>query len=253
MKLRFRALALATALAAVQVVPATNAMAEDFSRDQIEGIIHDYLMKNPEVIRDAVQELQKREEAKAEQARQDAISGDASPLFNSPHQVVLGNPKGDVTLVEFFDYNCGYCKRALGDMQKLLKTDTKLRVVLKEFPVLGPGSVEAAQVAIAVRQLAPEKYEEFHDKLLGQHGQANKASATKVALSLGLDKDALEKAEKAPEVETTLHEVYGLADSLNLTGTPSYVIANDVVVGAVGYDQLESMISSVRKCGKTSC
>ncbi|HMA55462.1 MAG TPA: DsbA family protein, partial [Pseudolabrys sp.] len=169
-------------------------------------------------------------------------------------QVVLGNPDGNVTFVEFFDYNCGYCKRAMDDMLTLLKDDPKLKVVLKEFPVLGPGSVEAAQVAVAVRMQdkTGKKYLEFHRKLLGGRGQADKARALAVAKEIGLDMARLDKDIGSPEVKVTLQESFKLAEALGLNGTPSYVIGENVVVGAVGIDALREKVNTSR-CGKASC
>ena len=124
-------------------------------------------------------ELSKRQAAAETEKHEASIAKNAETIFNSPRGVTLGNKDGDVTFVEFFDYNCGYCKRAMADMLDLMKTDPKLKVVLKEFPVLGPGSVEAAQVAVAVRMQDPggKKYLDFHQKLLGGRGQADKARA----------------------------------------------------------------------------
>ena len=130
----------------------------EFSNDQraeVEGIIRNYLIANPEIIRDAINELQRRQDA-ADQVAQTKVIGDSAELiFTSSHQVVLGNPQGKVTLVEFFDYNCTYCRRAEADMKKLIAGDPNLRIVLKQFPVLGPGSVEAAKVAVAFQMTAP--------------------------------------------------------------------------------------------------
>jgi protein-disulfide isomerase len=167
---------------------------------------------------------------------------------------VLGNPNGNVTFVEFFDYNCGYCKRAMDDMLTLLKDDPKLKVVLKEFPVLGPGSVEAAQVAVAVRMQdkTGKKYLEFHQKLLGGRGQADKARALAVAKDIGLDMGRLDKDLASPEVKATLQESFKLAEALGLNGTPSYVIGDNVVVGAVGLESLKEKVNTSR-CGKPSC
>src|SRR5215470_2408104 len=169
-------------------------------------------------------------------------------------EVVLGNPDGNVTFVEFFDYNCGYCKRAMDDMLTLLKDDPKLKIVLKEFPVLGPGSVEAAQVAVAVRMQdkTGKKYLEFHQKLLGGRGQADKARALAVAKDIGLDMARLEKDLANAEVKATLQENFKLAESLGLNGTPSYVIGENVVVGAVGLDALKEKVNTSR-CGKPTC
>jgi protein-disulfide isomerase len=197
-------------------------------------------------------ELEKRQQAADAEKAKDAVKAHAQELFNSPDEVVLGNPKGNVTFVEFFDYNCGYCKHAMGDMLTLLKDDPKLKVVLKEFPVLGPGSVEAARVAVAVRMQAPGKYLEFHTKLLGGRGHADGASALAVAKEIGLNMTQLQKDMKSPEVEKTLKQDFGLAEALGLNGTPSYVIGDNVVVGAIGLQGLQERINTAR-CGKASC
>ena len=215
--------------------------------------IRTYLMENPEVIRDAFYELERRKAEAEQKERVATITENKSVLFDSTRQAVLGNPQGDVTLVEFFDYNCGYCKRALDDMNRLIDGDPGLRVVLKEFPVLGQGSVEAAQVAAAVNIMAPDKYAEFHEKLLTAKGRANGAKAIEVTREIGLDQDELSKALKDPEVGATIDESYALAKTLGLTGTPSYVIGDEVVFGAVGYDELKSKVDDMRACGATSC
>jgi protein-disulfide isomerase len=229
------------------------ASAAELDRSGVETIVREYLLEHPEVIRDALEELDRREKAAAEQARLQAVTDSADVLFNSTRQVVIGNPDGDVTMVEFFDYNCGYCKRAHGDMTRLIEEDGNLRVVLKEFPVLGQGSVEAAQVAIALNIVAPEKYEEFHEALLLQRGQANRASALEAAAGVGVSAEQLAKALEGDTAAQTIEEVYSLANRLGLTGTPSYVIGEEVVMGAVGYDQLKEKISSLRNCGQTTC
>ena len=219
----------------------------------IEDIVRDYLMEHPEVIRDAMNALQARQEAEEAERQNAAIANNKDKIFNSKNQVVLGNPDGDVTLVEFFDYNCSYCRRAQADMTKLIQEDGKLRIVLKEFPVLGPASLEAAQVAVGVNTIAPEKYRDFHDKMLSDRGQASAARAIAVAESLGIDPDKLREASKEENVRTTIEEVYAIANSLGLTGTPSYVVGDEVVVGAVGYDALKAKIESIRACGSATC
>ncbi len=187
---------------------------------------------------DALDKQQKQ--ADADKARA-TIKKDNATLFNSPHQVVLGNPQGNVTVVEFFDYNCAFCKRALPDMMTLLKTDPNLKFVLKEFPVLGAGSVEAAHVAVAARMQDPtgKKYIEFHQKLLGGRGPADKARALAVAKEVGFDMARLEKDMNSDEVKTTIDEDMKLADALGVSGTPTYVVGDEVVVGAVGLDELK--------------
>ena len=191
--------------------------------------------------------------AEAEKHEQ-SVAKNADTIFNSPRGVMIGNKDGDVTFVEFFDYNCGYCKRAMSDMLDLMKSDPKLKVVLKEFPVLSQGSVEAAQVAVAVRMQDPtgKKYLEFHQKLLGGRGAADKARALAVAKDVGLDIAKLEKDMASPEVKATIEENFRLAESMGMNGTPSYVIGKQVVIGAVGVDGLKEKIG-IARCGKATC
>jgi protein-disulfide isomerase len=253
-KLHFIAAA-SVALLAIAVPQASYA--DEFStsqRGEVERIVREYLVAHPEVIQDAMAELEKRQSAAEAEKHKTAVKQYSEALFSSPRQVVLGNPDGNVTFVEFFDYNCGYCKRAMGDMLALMKDDPNLKVVLKEFPVLGPGSVEAAQVAVAVRMQdkSGKKYLEFHQKLLGGRGQVDKARALAVAKDIGLDMGRLDKDLASAEVKTTLQESFKLAEALGLNGTPSYVIGEDVVVGAVGLDALKEKINTSR-CGKPSC
>jgi protein-disulfide isomerase len=247
--------AVCAALLAVAVPQAVRA--QDFSpaqRGSIETIVHNYLIAHPEVLQEAMAELEKRQTAAEAEKHKSAVKEHAQTLFSSPRQVVLGNPNGNVTFVEFFDYNCGYCKRALDDMLTLLKGDSNLKVVLKEFPVLGPGSVEAAQVAVAVhmQDKTGKKYLEFHTKLLGSRGQADKARALAVAKEIGLDMSRLEKDLASPEVKAKLQEDFKLAEALGLNGTPSYVIGSDVVVGAIGLAGLQQKVNTAR-CGKATC
>jgi protein-disulfide isomerase len=252
---RPRLLALATA-ALLATAAAGSAMAQSFSpqqRTEIEKIVKEYLLAHPEVLQEISNELEKQQAAAQSAKQQTAIKDNAASIFNSPRQVVLGNPHGDVTMVEFFDYNCGFCKKALPDMLTLLKSDPKLKVVLKEFPVLGPGSVEAAQIAVAARmQDNGKRYLDFHQRLLGGRGHADRTHALAAAKAAGYNMDRLEKDSKSPEVRATLQESFKLAESLGLSGTPSYVIGSKVVVGAVGLAQLEEDVSKAR-CGKASC
>ena len=226
----------------------------DAQKAEIGSLVKDYLIQNPEVLRDAMVELDKREKAQEAAKRQHTVRDQSAALLNSPYGEVVGNPNGKVTLVEFFDYNCGYCKRALDDMAKLMKSDPDVRVVLKDFPVLGPGSVEAAQVAGAVRaQLRGDKFWAFHYKLLGSHGPIGKAQALAAAKESGVDMDQLAKDMAKPEIKAGIQQNMQLADALSLTGTPSFVVGNDVVVGAVGYDELKERVDNVAKCGKATC
>ncbi|MBV9533617.1 MAG: thioredoxin domain-containing protein [Bradyrhizobium sp.] len=250
----FRPLAAALfALALCGGLPSVSAQSfSDSQRGDIEAIVRNYLVTHPEVLEEAINELSKHQAA-AETAKHEAtIAQNADEIFNSPRGVVLGNKDGDVTFVEFFDYNCGYCKRAMADMLDLLKTDRKLKVVLKEFPVLSEGSVEAAKIAVAARMQDPKKYLDFHTKLLGGRGQADKARAITAAKDAGYDTARIEKDLSNPEVKATIEENLKLAEELGLNGTPSYVIGKHIVVGAVGLEGLKEKIA-VARCGKSTC
>jgi protein-disulfide isomerase len=248
------ALPVAVALAAFASPPV---QAQTFGPDQkseIEKIVHDYLLSHPEVLQDAMAELEKRQNAEDAAKHLAAIKDNATSIFSSARQVSLGNLQGDVTMVEFFDYNCAFCKRAMADMLDLLKTDPKLKIVLKEFPVLGEGSVQAAQVAVAVRMQdkTGKKYIDFHTKLLGGRGPADKAHALAAAKEAGFDLARIEKDMQSDEIKQTIEENMKLAEQLGLNGTPSYVFPSEVVVGAVGLAALRGKVNTAR-CGKETC
>jgi protein-disulfide isomerase len=258
MRLDLRPLAAALLAIALALPAAAPAGAQSFSPDQrgeIERIIKDYLLKHPELLQEVMSELEKRQTAADAEKHRGAIKELSATIFNSSRQVTLGNLQGDVTVVEFFDYNCGYCKRAMTDMLDLLKVDGKVRFVLKEFPVLGEGSMQAAQVAVAVRmqdKTGGKKYLEFHQKLLASRGSIDKARAVAAAKEVGLDVARIEKDLASDEVKATLEESYKIAEALGLNGTPSYVVGSDVVIGAVGLKVLKEKVNTAR-CGKATC
>lgn len=243
----------ATAIAAAMLLalPAAAA-AQSFSPDQrheIENIVKDYLIAHPEVLQDAQTALDKhQQEAEAQKARA-AIKQDSATLFNSPHQVVLGNPNGKVTMVEFFDYNCPHCKDALPDMLNLLKNDHNLKFVLKEFPILAQGSVDAAHVAVAVRMQdsTGTKYLAFHQKLFSSRGMVDQTRALAAARDVGCDMARIQKDMNSGEVKTTIDEDMKLADAIGVDGTPSYVIGDQLIVGAIGFDKLQEKIAGFPK------
>jgi protein-disulfide isomerase len=236
---------------------ATPLRAGELTSEQKEAFgrfIREYLVSNPEIVKDAIEELDKREKLAETAVREKALAKQADKVFNSSNQAVVGNPDGDVTLVEFFDYNCGYCKQSLNNVAKLIENDPKLRVVLKDFAILGPDSVEAAEVATAVRrQLKGQKFWDFHRKLLATRGHIGKAQALAVAKELGADTDQLEKDMKSPSVHEALLEVDGLADEMHFTGTPSWVVGKEAIVGGLSYAEMKAKVDNVRKCGKTTC
>ena len=250
---RFAAALLAFALVGAPALATAQAFTDE-QRGQIETIVRSYLLSHPEVLEEVSTELNRRQALAEAEKHKAAIAQNAETIFNSPRGVTIGNKDGDVTFVEFFDYNCGYCKRAMNDMMDLMKSDPKLKVVLKEFPVLGPSSVEAAQVAVAVRMQDPtgKKYLDFHQKMLNGRGQADKAESIAAAKDAGLDMAQLEKDMAGPEVRRPSRRISSSPKSMGMNGTPSYVIGKQVVVGAVGLEALREKINTAR-CGKIAC
>ena len=248
------AVTLALALGAVSTVSAQDAPFSDAQRKAIESIVKDYLVKNPDVLQEAIAEGERRAQETQKLAQAAALKESREALLNSPHNVTAGNPNGDITLVEFFDYNCGYCRKALSDVQTLMKGDPKLRVVLKDFPVLGNESLEASKISLAAKQqLKPEKMFDFHAKLLESKGRINAERALAVAKEFGLDVERLKKDAAGPEVKAALAENMALGDKLSLSGTPAFVIGDEILPGAVGVEPMKKTIADVRQCGHASC
>jgi len=226
---------------------------KDAERAEIELVIRDYLLANPDLLIDMQVALEERQREEQRVAQQQIISEAGDKIFNSKFDGIVGNPNGTVTIVEFFDYNCGFCKRALEDMQSLVETNPDLRFVLKEFPILGPESQKASVVSLAFHTIAPEKYGEFHNRLLGGEGRADEETAIEIALSLGADETALRQAMENPEIMQAFAETYQLAEQLAITGTPSYVVGNEVVFGAMGREVLAEKIEAARACADGEC
>ncbi|QND46850.1 DsbA family protein [Rhizobium lusitanum] len=243
------AVAIAASLAFVQPAAALD----DQQKKEFGEFIKEYLVEHPEVLLDAQAALEKKQDAARLAQSSQTVTQNKDAIFNSKNDISLGNPKGDITVVEFFDYNCTYCRHALGDMETLLKQDTNVRFVLKEFPILGPDSIAASRVSDAFRKLAPEKYAAFHRALLGSDGRASEDSAIEVASSLGV-KEAAIRAEMAKSPNTdSVKATYQLATDLNVTGTPAYIIGNETISGAIGLEAIQQKIANVRSCGKTTC
>lgn len=226
---------------------------EEDEKKEMGQFIREYLLENPEVMLEVQAALEaKQQSQRLEQAGQ-AVAANHDAIFNSQDDLALGNPDGDVTVVEFFDYNCGYCKRALADMEKVLATDPKVRFVLKELPILGPDSLDAHRVSNAVRLIAPEKYGDFHRALLGSTGTATEESAIEVAAALGVSEADIRKSMAENPNDQLVRDAYTLATNLGVTGTPTYIVGNEALFGAVGDDALQEKIANVRACGKSTC
>ncbi len=247
----------AAALALALSFPAGAQQPQPFTPEQrgaIEALVRDILVKNPDIIQEALVELEKRQQQAQIDSQRQVLVTERASIFDSPNASIAGNPQGDVAIVEFFDYNCGFCKRALNDMQELIKLDPKLKIVLRDFPVLGPESVEASRVAVAAKsQLRPDRYWAFHVALMSSRGRVNGQRALEVAREHGANVDQLRRDMESPQTRQIIEETVVLGDRLGLTGTPAYVLADEIVFGAVGVEQLKSRIDNVRKCGKTAC
>lgn len=243
------AIALAAALAvsppAVTPARAQGAAMDDAQRKAIESVVHDYLMKNPEVILEAVDAMQKRQKQAAEEGAQKALKENQAALFHNPNDAVIGNPQGDVTVVEFFDYQCGYCKAVLADTQKLVKNDGKIRFVLKEFPILGPGSLVASKAALASR--AQGKYMDFHNAMMAHRGGFDTDTVMRLARSVGLDTDRLKKDMDSPDVVKVIAANQALAEKLDIHGTPGFVFGDTLVPGAIKLDDMKRLVDAARK------
>lgn len=214
---------------------------------EIEKLVHDYIMSNPQVILDAVRTHQVAEEANADAERQRQLVNMRDQLENAPTSPVGGNLNGDVTVVEFFDYRCGYCKRVHDTVINAVKDDGNVRLVYKEFPILGPESVTAAQAALGVFFNSKEKYASFNDALMRSRGGLNEARVLEIAESIGLDPELVKKNMEDPRVNAELASTMALAEALNIRGTPAFVVNQTLVPGAVDAATLKGLIKTARE------
>jgi len=250
-KLTAGALAAFLAASTAFVMPA-NALDEN-QKQEIGAFVREYLLANPEILEEMQTALSAKKEAEASEKAKAAIVANRDALVADPQDIVLGNPEGDVTIVEFFDYNCGFCKHALEDMNTIIEGDDQVRFVLKEFPILGPDSIAAHQVAMSFRKLMPEKYGEFHRTLLGSEARATEDTAMALAVKLGADEEAVRAGMDDPDINASIKQAYSLADQLGINGTPSYVVGDEAVFGALGADVLEEKVANLRSCNSTVC
>jgi protein-disulfide isomerase len=242
-------------LAAASPAPAVEAMPQQatLERSDIESIVHEYLVANPEIMLEVQDALKAKQEAERLVSQQKALSEKHDVIFASQNQIEIGDAEAPITIVEFFDYNCTFCHRALSDMNRILDENGDIRFVLKEFPVLGEDSLQAHKVSIAFSKLYPEKAAEFHTTLLNASGRKNGDSAMALAEKLGGDPAQILSEIEKPYVVASIREVYDLADDLGITGTPSYVVGDEVVFGAVGFSTLNQKVASIKECGKATC
>lgn len=246
----FRALSSAAfaLLLAVTTVPASAA--EPLSPDQqdaVRQVVIDLLRTQPELVVEALQAFQQRQEAEQRALEKNLIATLKKDLEGDPNSPVVGNPNGDVTIVEFSDYRCGYCKKVFPSIQTLLKEDGKIRFVIKEFPVLGEESVIAARIAQAAWFLAPRKYPDLHTAMMANRGAMTEDKLLQMAEGLGLARDKLKAMMNAPEVDQAIKKTYGIAEGIGVRGTPAFVVGGRLVPGAVDIDTLRKLVAEARK------
>lgn len=224
--------------------PVSAAPGGDLSKTQIETIVRDYLIANPEVLLEATDALKAKQEKQREGRFASAMTKNEAQVLRSPGDHVVGNPDGDVTIVEFFDYQCGYCKQVLPDLLKLIEQDKNVRVVIKEFPILGEASVLAASAAIAAKKQG--KYWEIHQAML-KEPELTEDTIMRIASRLGLDTAKLKKDMTSKDVEDQITQTHDLARKLEIDSTPSFIIDNKQVPGALSVEQFKRHIADARK------
>ena len=245
-----------TATPAPAPEPAKLAEAAKFTPEQkqeIEQIIKSYLVANPEIFVEVQNALEAKLEKEQAEKLKVAIAENAREISRQPDASIGGNPDGDIAVVEFFDYNCGYCKRGLLDIVKLIESDPKVRVVFKELPILSKGSEEASRIALAARKQG--KYWELHRAMLSSKGQLNEASTLQIAEKLGLDVAKLKADMASPEVKAEIEKSEALAKKMGVNGTPHFLVGDRAIAGAPEdlYDQLARNVSELRKQGCPYC
>ena len=242
---------------ATQAAPQKTASSEGglnaAQRKEVEAIIKDYLLGNPEVM----MEVQSALEAKMDKIQTErtslAIQQNAKEIFRPAASPVVGNAKGDVTVIEFFDYNCPYCKKAFHEVAQLVEKDKQVKLILKEFPILSKGSEEAAKVALAAKMQG--KYWEFHRAMQEAQGQTNEAAALRVAEKVGLDMARIRKDMASPDVKKEIDETRALAAKLGIQGTPHFLVGDRIIPGAPEnlLEQMQKTVAEVRKEGCKVC
>lgn len=237
------ALALGATLAIADSSSSPDALPKD--RAALDQAIHDYLMAHPDVVVDALKAAQQQADAKAAEQSRRTIVSRRKELLDDADDLVQGNPKGDVTLVEFFDYRCPYCKQVEPSLDALLKEDGKLRIVYKEFPILGEASIYATHVALAAKKQG--KYAEFHRAMMATKGDISDDTVLNVATALGLDMTKIKADMTAPEIDKLINKNLALADALEIQGTPALIIGDTLIPGAVDLDGLRKDIAAARK------
>ncbi len=247
------ALGLVTTMGSGPAVSTGAAGSGQFNADQtkaIEEIVRDYLIKNPEILVEVSKELEKKQSLAQAAEHEKLIVQNKGAIFAAPGDFVLGNPQGDITVVEFFDYNCGWCKRAVDEMVKLSKADPKIKIVMKEFPIFGENSVMAAKAAMASKK--QDKYWDFHVAMMKER-QVTKDNIFKIAEKVGLDVEKLKADMADPAYDASIKSTTEIAQALGIEGTPGFIVDAKVNVGFLPADGLQQLVSEARKSGCQVC
>lgn len=249
--MRLTAILTAPALALSLLLPTVAAAQSlgDLDRQTLRDEIRAYLLENPEVIFEAIQVLEARRAEQARLADRDLVAQNSEALFNDGFSWVGGNPDGDVTIVEFLDHRCGYCKKAHPEIEELLKRDPGVRLVVKEFPILGPDSVKAGKMAMAALTIDRSKYGALNDAMMEYRGNLTEQVAYRIASDLGYDIAELKAKAESTEIDDRLNENYQLARTLGLEGTPAFVVGTEVIRG---YLPVEEMLAAVNEARQAS-
>lgn len=245
-------LAQAPAAAPAQTAPLASAFNAE-QKAEIEKIVKEYFLNNPEAFLEIQTALETKMEKIQAEKFQATLKESAKDIYRRANSPVAGNPNGDITVVEFFDYNCGYCKRAFTDMAKLIEKDPKIRLVLKELPILSKGSEEASKVALAAKLQG--KYWEAHRALLNVRGELNEQTSLKAVEKIGVDMGKLKKDMESPEVKEEIAFVRGLAQKMGVQGTPHFLVGDKAIPGAPQNlaEQISGHVTELRKTGCSFC
>lgn len=234
------------ALVVVALAGFAGAASAALSKSDVEKIVKEYIANNPKEILDSLSDYQKKNRLGGDNAASsEAIKQNKEALFNDPETPHAGNPKGDVSLVEFMDYNCGYCKDALTTVQALIDKDDKLHVVFKDLPILGPSSETAAKWALAAHK--QKKYFEFHSAMMKNRSPISDELLEKVAKDIGLDVDRLKKDVEDPSVELQIEKNRALAGNVGVSGTPAFILGDKVIPGAQPLSSMQQKIEALRR------
>lgn len=219
----------------------------DAEREAFRAEVRAYLIENPEVLMEALDVLQQRQDAAAAAAEQVAMDANRDFIFNDPNSWVGGNPNGDITVVEFMDYRCGYCRKAYEEVASLIAADGNIRFVVKEFPILGEESVASARFAIAVRMLhGDEAYEAAHDALITLRGSPDADTLGRLAEDLGLDAAPILQKMASDEVTSVISANHAVAQQLNITGTPTFFVGDTILRGYLPEEQMRAIVEEAR-------